>query len=140
MSQITPTGDTTGSQDTAAINSALSSGFAWLGPGTFSINAVINIPHKAALWGVGAETRVMCVGTAGFYIYDTVTGDGSDRTANSSGSIRDLIIDGTNASAGAYLLGSPVVLAMAAGVMSADQGAACGVPGGPGQDQAGVYG
>lgn len=101
VAQITPTDDTTGSQDTAAINSALSSGFAWLGAGTFYINAVISIPHKAALWGVGAETRVMCVGAAGFYMHDTASGDGSDRTKNSSGSIRDLIIDGTNASAGA---------------------------------------
>lgn len=99
---ITPTGDTTGNKDAAAINAALSSNnFAWLSAGTFYVNSVITIMHKQAVWGVGAETRVMCVGAAGFFMHDRVAGDGSDRAANSSGSIRDLIIDGTNASTAA---------------------------------------
>jgi hypothetical protein len=91
----------TGGDDTTAIQDALNSNnFAWLGPYTFSISKRITIPHKAALLGVGAETRVMCVGAAGFYMHDQASGHGSDRTANSSGSIRDLIIDGTNANPG----------------------------------------
>lgn len=96
--QIAASGDRSGAADRKKINTALSSaGFAWLGQGTFYIDQVIKIPHKAALWGVGAATRVMCQGNAGFYMHDMTKGDGSNRPANSSGSIRDLIIDGTHA-------------------------------------------
>ena len=98
VTQIVPSGDTSGATDRISINNALNSGlFAWLAEGTFYIDQVITIPHKAALWGVGAKTRVMCQGNAGFFMHDQTAGDGSDRTANSSGCIRDLIIDGTNA-------------------------------------------
>jgi hypothetical protein len=98
VSWIMPSNETSGNTDTSTIQSTLnSSGFVWLGPGEFYINKVITIPHKAAVLGVGAETRVMCVGKAGFYMHDTNPGDGNNRTANSSGHIRDLIIDGTKA-------------------------------------------
>ena len=98
---LTPTGDP--AKDGPAIQGALNSaGFALLAPdlvnnNQYAINTVINIPHKATLSGIGAETRVMCTGNAGFFMHD-MTGGGNDRTQNSSGCIRDLIIDGTNAS------------------------------------------
>lgn len=99
VTQIIPSGDTSSATDRLDINNALNSAsFAWLAEGTFYVDQVIKIPHKAALSGIGAKTRVMCQGNAGFYMHDTTAGDGSDRTANSSGLIRDLIIDGTNAS------------------------------------------
>jgi hypothetical protein len=114
LSWITPTGDTTGKQDAAAINSALqSTGVAWLGPGSFYINEVIDIPHQGALWGVGPLTQVYCVptnpktnppsGLSGFYMHDTAADGGytdADLTANSVGSVRDLLIDGSSAVAG----------------------------------------
>lgn len=102
VTQVIPSGDTSGATDRTNINNALNSAsFAWLAEGTFFIDQVIKIPHKAALWGVGTKTRVMCQGNAGFYMHDTTPGDGSDRTQNSSGTIRDLIIDGTNANTAA---------------------------------------
>jgi hypothetical protein len=89
------------STDTGNIVNALNSdSFVWLGPGVFEIDEVIQIPHKAEVLGVGASTRVMCNGDAGFYMHDTTASDGSSSAANSSGCIRDLIIDGTNANAG----------------------------------------
>src|SRR5215469_4309438 len=54
VTQIIPSGDTSGATDRMNINGALNSAsFAWLAQGTFYIDQVIAIPHKAALWGVG---------------------------------------------------------------------------------------
>jgi hypothetical protein len=99
---IPPSGDTAGEKDATAIHTALGAGgMAWLAPGTFYINRMINVPHKTSLCGTGALTRIMCLGTGGFSMHDPVIRDGNQSGWNSSGCIRDLIIDGTSTGAGA---------------------------------------
>lgn len=99
---ITPSGDETGKQDAKAIHRALRlDGLAWLAPGTFYIDQVVVVPHKTSLCGTGSLTRVMCLGTGGFSMHDPLIWDGNSSKWNSSGCVRDLIIDGTGAGDGA---------------------------------------
>jgi hypothetical protein len=111
---LMPSNDATGATDYTNISSWFSAGnyFLWLGPGAFYIDNVIDIPHKATLLGTGPDTRVYCVTSSGatptnggFYMHDTDGGDGSSSKQNSSGCIRDLIIDGSLLASGASSTG-----------------------------------
>ena len=105
ISWITPTGDATGTDDTANLNAALEAlpdtgGTVWLSPGTFYINCgdvVINGPYTY-LRGCGRwATLISAVGSG-----DCIRMYYPDSSYNLlySGGVLDLTIDGTNAGTG----------------------------------------
>lgn len=123
---LLPSGDTSGDTDATNINDAFNAlplitdtdtgtaylvGSVLLGPGDWYVSTSITKPPKADLIGSGPGTVIYVVGSningtspnfAGIYSHHNETGlTGSTQHCTKSGTIANLVVDGTSAAAGA---------------------------------------
>lgn len=117
VTQLMPSGDTTGATDAANIAAAFSAlpsvadtdtglsytvGVVLLAPGDFYVNSAITKPPKVDLIGSGPGTVIFVVGNVtGIYAHHGAT-TGPEQHATKSGTIANLVVDGTNAGASSY--------------------------------------
>lgn len=90
-----------GGDDTVALQNAVNAvgvGMVFLAAGTFTISSQVTVPHKASIMGNGALTRLKYTGASGACLYMHDPGPNGGVTAqNSSGALRDFVVDGTSA-------------------------------------------
>ncbi|HEV2376686.1 MAG TPA: hypothetical protein VGS19_31495, partial [Streptosporangiaceae bacterium] len=112
VTALLPSGDTSGKTDSANISNAFAAlpvvtdtdtglpysvGSVLLGPGNFYVNAQITKPPKADLIGSGPGTVIFVVGSiTGIYSHHGAT-SGPKQHATKSGTIANLVVDGTKA-------------------------------------------